>query len=70
MEYGIILLIWITYVNVKWGHFYVWNQSLVNLDFDNNKIWFETNDYISSVIMQENLQSDVYKEKIKLKGNQ
>ena len=31
----------------------MWNQGLVNLGFDDNKTKFETNDYISSVIKQE-----------------
>ena len=41
-------------------HFYVlilWNQGLINLDFDNNKIRFKTNDHISSVIRQDDFQS-------------
>ena len=41
----------------------VWNQSLVNFDFDDNKIRFRTNDYISSVIRQDDFQSDNYKDK-------
>ena len=31
----------------------VWNQGLVNLDFDDNKTRFKTNDYILSVIRQD-----------------
>ena len=34
----------------------LWNQCLVNLDFDDRKIRFETNDYISSMIKQEDFQ--------------
>ena len=41
----------------------VWNQSLINIDFDNNKIRFKTNNYISSVIRQDNFQSDNHKDK-------
>ena len=33
--------------------FNAWNQGLVNLGFDDNKIRFRTNDYISSVIRQD-----------------
>ena len=47
----------------------LWNQGLVNIDFDDNKTRFGTNDYISSV-MQEDLQSDNHKDKIKPKINQ
>ena len=43
---------------------------MVNLDFDDNKIRFETNDYISSVIRQDDFQSDNHKDKIKSKRNQ
>ena len=46
------------------------HQGLVNLDFDDNKIRFETNDYASSVIRQEDFQSCNYKDKIKSKKNQ
>ena len=35
----------------------LWNQSLVNLDFDDNKIRFRTNDHISRVIRQDDFQS-------------
>ena len=49
---------------------YMWNQSSVNLGFDDNKTRFETNDYISSVIRQEDFQSGNHKDKIKSKGNQ
>ena len=45
----------------------LWNQDLVNLDFNDNKIRFETNDYISSVIRQEDFLSDNHKYKIKPK---
>ena len=41
----------------------LWNQGLVNLDFDDNKTRFKTNDYISSVIRQDDFQSDNHKEK-------
>ena len=53
--------------NWRWK---VWNQGLVNLGFNDNKTWFGTNDYILSVIRQEDFQSDNHKDKIKLKGNQ
>ena len=43
---------------------------MANLGFDNNKTKSGTNDYISSVIRQEDFQSDNYKDKIKSKGNQ
>ena len=46
------------------------HQGLVNLDFDDNKIKFDTNDYASSVIRQEYFQSCNYKDKIKSKRNQ
>ena len=36
----------------------MWNQGLVNLDFDDNKTRFRTNDHISSVIRQDDFQSD------------
>ena len=36
---------------------------MVNLDFDNNKIGFRTNDYISSVIRQDDFQSGNHKDK-------
>ena len=39
------------------------NQGLVNLDFDDNKTMFSTNDYISSLIRQDNFQSDNHKDK-------
>ena len=35
----------------------LWNQGLVNHDFDDNKTKFRTNDHISSVIRQDNFQS-------------
>ena len=35
----------------------LWNQGLVNLDFDDNKTRFKTNDYILSVIRQDDFQS-------------
>ena len=41
----------------------VWNQCLVNLDFDDNKTRFRTDDYISSVIRQDDFQSGNHKEK-------
>ena len=36
---------------------------MVNLDFDDNKIRFRTNDYISSVIRQDDFQSGNHKDK-------
>ena len=36
---------------------------MVNLDFDDNKTRFITNDYISSVIRQDNFQSGNHKDK-------
>ena len=36
---------------------------MVNLDFDDNKIRFRTNDYISSVIRQDNFQIGNHKDK-------
>ena len=36
---------------------------MVNLDFDDNKIMFRTNDHISSVIRQDNFQSGNHKDK-------
>ena len=47
----------------------LWNQSLVNLRFDDNKIRFGANDCISSVIRQDDFQSDNHKDKIKPKRN-
>ena len=41
----------------------LWNQGLVNLDFDDNKIKFRTNDHISSVIRQDDFQSGNHKDK-------
>ena len=41
----------------------MWNQCLDNLDFDDNKIRFKTNDYISSIIMQDDFQSGNHKNK-------
>ena len=41
----------------------VWNKSLVNLGFDDNKTRFRTNDYISSVIRQDDFQSGNHKDK-------
>ena len=41
----------------------VWNQGLVNLYFDDNKTRFRINDYISSVIRQDNFQSGNHKDK-------
>ena len=35
----------------------LWYQGLVNLDFDDNKTMFRTNDHISSVIRQDDFQS-------------
>ena len=49
---------------------YLWNQGLVNLDFDDNKTRFGTNDYILSVIRQKDFQSCNQKHKIKTKRNQ
>ena len=48
----------------------MWNQSLVNLGFNDNKIKFETNYYISNMIRQKNSQSGNHKDKIKSKINQ
>ena len=39
----------------------LWNQGLFNIDFDDNKIMFKTND--SSVIRQDDFQSGNYKDK-------
>ena len=36
---------------------------MVNFDFDDNKTRFRTNDYISSMIRQDNFQSDKKKKK-------
>ena len=36
---------------------------MINLDFDNNKTKFRTNDHISSVIRQDDFQSDNHKDK-------
>ena len=41
----------------------LWNQSLVNLSFDDNKTRFRTNDYISSVIRQDDFQNGNHKDK-------
>ena len=41
----------------------MWNQGLVNLDFDDNKTRFSTNDYISSVIRYDDFQSGNHKDK-------
>ena len=41
----------------------MWNQGLVNLDFDDNKTKFRTNEYISSVIRQDDFQSGNHKDK-------
>ena len=41
----------------------MWNQGLVNLDFDDNKTKFRTNNYISSVIRQDDFQSENHKDK-------
>ena len=41
----------------------MWNQGLVNLNFDDNKIKFRTNDYISSVFRQDDFQSNNHKDK-------
>ena len=38
-------------------------QGLVNLDFDGNKTRFRTNDYISSVIKQDDFESGNLKDK-------
>ena len=37
---------------------------MVDLGFDDNKIRFKTNDYISSMIRQDNFQSDNHKDKL------
>ena len=44
-------------------NYILWNQGLVNLGFDDNKTRFRTNDYISSVIRQEDFQNDNHKDK-------
>ena len=44
-------------------HYILWNQGLVNLDFDDNKTRFRTNNYISSVIRQDDFQSGNHKDK-------
>ena len=41
----------------------VWNQGLVNLDFDDNKIRFRTNDHILSMIRQDDFQNGNHKDK-------
>ena len=41
----------------------MWNQGLVNFDFDDNKTRFRTNDYISNVIRQDDFQSGNHKDK-------
>ena len=46
----------------QWG-IKLWNQGLVNLDFDDNETRFRTNDHISSVIRQDNFQSGNHKDK-------
>ena len=40
----------------------VWNQGLVNLDFDDNKTRFRTNEHISSVIRQDDFQIGNHKD--------
>ena len=42
---------------------FMWNQGLVNLSFDDNKTRFKTNDYISSVIREDDFQSGNHKDK-------
>ena len=42
---------------------YLWNQYLVNIDFDDNKRRFRINDYISSVIRQNDFPSGNHKDK-------
>ena len=44
-------------------YIYMWNQGLVNLDFDDNKTSFRNNVYISSVIRQDDFQSSNHKDK-------
>ena len=41
----------------------MWNQDLVNLGFNDNKTRFRPNDYISSVIRQDDFQSENHKDK-------
>ena len=41
----------------------LWNQGLANLGFNDNKIRFRTNNYISSVIRQNDFQSGNHKDK-------
>ena len=37
---------------------------MINLDFDDNKVRFRTNEYILSVIRQDDFQSGNYKDKL------
>ena len=55
----------ITYLSRHFIYDYwdLWNQGLVNLGFDDNKTRFRTNDYILSVIRQEDFQSGNHKDK-------
>ena len=46
----------------------MWNQGLVNLDFDYYKIRYGTNDYISSVTRQDDFQSGNHKKQNHVKG--
>ena len=67
--------IFVRLVGCQWSHFHevahnlmvrrrnVWNQGLVNLSFDDNKTKFRINDYISSVIRQDDFQSGNHKDK-------
>ena len=68
MLYGMCMtLFWntwkTTWTLLIFGRTLVWNQGLVNLDFDDNKTRFRTNDHISSVIRQDDFQSGNHKDK-------
>nr|CAN82286.1 hypothetical protein VITISV_028336 [Vitis vinifera] len=51
------------------GYTGVSEQGLVNLDFDDNKTRFRTNDHISSVIRQDGFQSGNHKDKSSQRRN-
>ena len=48
----------------------LWNQGLVNVDFDDNKTKFKTNYHISSVIMWDDFQSGTISKVAITKTNQ
>ena len=58
---------WLTWeLLVSWYKYtlsFLWNQGFVNLDFDDNKTRFSTNDYISRVIRQNDFQSGNHRDK-------